>query len=82
LGIITTVCLLASGISLINSDAMPMGWYIILIVIPALIAWINTLNRKFTIEHYHAASTRLKIIMVLGLCSLIVNILLSLRSTF
>ncbi len=77
LGLITVICLLVSGIRLINSDRMSMGWYLLVAVVPPLLIWIATLNRKYTVEHYHTASRRLKIIMVLGLGALIVSIILS-----
>ena len=82
LGVITVICLLTSGIRLIYSDREIMGYYILIIVTPPLIVWTISLNRKYTIEHYHNASRKLKIIMVLGLCSLIVNILTWLKISF
>ena len=77
LGLICVVSLLSSGVKLCYSDHALMGYYILIIVTPLLVLWIITLNRKYTVEHYHSASRNLKIIMVLGLCSLIVSILSS-----
>ncbi|MFI5196348.1 MAG: geranylgeranylglycerol-phosphate geranylgeranyltransferase [Chitinophagales bacterium] len=77
LGIITVICLLTFGIRLLHSDRQIIGYCLLIVVTPPLIIWIITLNRKYTKEHYHNASRKLKIIMVLGLCSLIVNLLLS-----
>jgi 4-hydroxybenzoate polyprenyltransferase len=75
LGITALICLLLSGIRLLHSDRAFTGYYLLFIVIPLLAIWTITLNRKHTIEHYHKASRNIKIIMVLGLASLIINIL-------
>ncbi len=78
LGVITLMCLLSSGIRLLNSDHKIMGIYILAVVVPALAVWIYRLNRRYTKEHYHKSSSQLKVIMVLGLGSLVVNIVASL----
>ena len=77
LGTITALCLVGSGVRLLYSDKIIMGIYLLVIVTPALIAWNISINRKFTVEYYHKASQRLKIIMVLGLLSLIANLFVS-----
>ena len=41
------------------------------LVLP-LVIWSVFLGRKFTVHHYHNASSGLKIIMVIGICSLLI----------
>jgi 4-hydroxybenzoate polyprenyltransferase len=79
LGVLTVIYMLTGGIRLMHSNKAMMGYYLLIIVTPSLLLWIITLNRKYTVEHYHNASRNLKIIMVLGIGSLIVNFLSSMR---
>jgi 4-hydroxybenzoate polyprenyltransferase len=75
LGVITTLFLIGSGIRLLYSDCALMGYYILLVLTPFLIIWLTRLNKKYTTEHYHKASQQLKIIMILGILSLVVNLI-------
>lgn len=77
LGVVTVVFLLVCGTRLLNSNSRSMGGYLLIVVMPALIVWLINLNKKYTTQHYHSASQRLKIIMVLGISSLIINIIAS-----
>lgn len=73
LGIISLVVLVISEIALIGTDNIYLQVYIVIALIIPLSLWIKDLNTKATKEHYHKASSRIKWIMVLGVCSLIVH---------
>ncbi len=47
------------------------GYIVILLAVP-MVVWSVFMGRSATEQHYHQASTGLKIIMVLGICSLLI----------
>ena len=49
-----------------------MAAYVLVLLVFPVTGWAFYLGSKFTSPHYHDASKKLKIIMVLGICSLIV----------
>lgn len=49
-----------------------LAWYIIVLLVIPLVIWSVFINNGFAVQHYHKASRVLKIIMLLGVCSLLV----------
>ena len=72
LGIIVLVVLLVSMINVFLSGYELFSVYILLALIVPLVYWIFILNKKATQDHYNKASRNLKIIMLLGILSLVV----------
>jgi len=46
--------------------------YITGALILPIIIWSLFLGRKYTVQHYHNASTGIKLIMMIGICSLLI----------
>jgi 4-hydroxybenzoate polyprenyltransferase len=61
-----------ASVMLFDHDYKWLSLYIVAILIMPLILWSVFLLRKTTTQHYHNASTALKIIMLLGICSLLI----------
>lgn len=60
------------SVNLLRSGCLLLGIYTIAGIILPLVIWTIFLNKKATTAHYHSASRWLKIIMVLGVLSLII----------
>ena len=63
---------LAIAVFNLRYDWLGLPLYITLLIIVPLIVWSVFLVRKFTVQHYHNASRGLKIIMIIGICSLFI----------
>jgi 4-hydroxybenzoate polyprenyltransferase len=72
LGILAVLPLLNAGVKLITAGWWLLGSYTLGALVLPLVAWLIVLGRKATHEHYHKASSRIKIIMLLGILSLII----------
>ncbi len=72
LGALTIVPLLAGAYKLLQAKWITLGLYTILGLAIPITIWIFYLQRKTTTTHYHNASRWLKIIMILGIGSLII----------
>jgi 4-hydroxybenzoate polyprenyltransferase len=72
LGILAVLPLLNAGVRLIAAGWWLLGAYTLGALVLPLVAWLIVLGRKATHEHYHKASSRIKIIMLLGILSLII----------
>jgi 4-hydroxybenzoate polyprenyltransferase len=73
LGWTSVLVLFACTVGLLIIKEFLFTSYVLIALIAPLMFWILTINKKATKEHYHKASRNLKIIMVLGIGSLIVN---------
>jgi 4-hydroxybenzoate polyprenyltransferase len=71
LGVLAIIPLAAAAIRLFYGSWMILGIYILLALIIPIIAWMYFLSRKATSQHYGRASRWLKIIMLLGIASLL-----------
>lgn len=72
LGIFAVIPLVFAALSLCLSGWLPFGLYTAIALVAPIIAWIIFLPGTATTEHYSKASSRLKIIMVLGVGSLLI----------
>jgi len=72
LGFAAVVPLLIASYKLCAARWWFMGLYTLLALALPVIAWIFFLQTRVTTEHYHKASRYLKVIMVLGIGSLII----------
>lgn len=72
LGVLAALPLLNAGIKLITSGWQYLGIYTLIALVLPLALWIAALSRKTTQQHYHAAATQIKGIMVAGILSLII----------
>lgn len=72
LGVITMVILVNAGVKLCAAHWWPLGIYSLAVLVVPLFLWCINLQRKATTEHYHTTSRQIKIIMVLGIGSLII----------
>ncbi|HTN47770.1 MAG TPA: geranylgeranylglycerol-phosphate geranylgeranyltransferase [Flavipsychrobacter sp.] len=73
LGVSAIVPLLISVYALIRTQNFILGSYAIVALILPLSLWIMQLNKKATTEHYARCSAQIKLIMVAGIGSLIIN---------
>lgn len=71
LSLVAIVPLVIAGLRLISEDWLLLGIYSLAALVLPLLLWTPWLNTKATTAHYHQASRRLKIIMVLGIGSLL-----------
>lgn len=62
-------------VALIKTHNFILGSYTIVAIILPLLLWAFYLNKKATTEHYARCSTQVKLIMVAGIGSLIINLL-------
>lgn len=76
LGLLAVFPLTLFSVNLLLTNITALGAYALAALVLPLIAWIVFLNKKATTAHYREASRRLKLIMVLGIGSLIINYLL------
>ncbi len=72
LGILVVFPLSAASYLLFRHNETWLPVYIITILILPIIVWIVYLFRNTTSNHYHKASNWLKVIMLLGICSLFI----------
>jgi len=72
LSILVIVPLGWASVMLFNAHYNWLSAYIAVILIVPIIVWSVFLSQKTTPAHYHRASSGLKIIMLLGICSLII----------
>lgn len=72
LGTLAIIPLLNAGIKLLMSGWEILGIYTLSALVVPLTIWIIALGKKTTQQHYHAAATQIKGIMVLGIFSLII----------
>ncbi|RYE21786.1 MAG: hypothetical protein EOP51_14755 [Sphingobacteriales bacterium] len=72
LGIVAIIPLINGAYKLIKAGWWILGSYAVLALVLPLIAWIYNLKKEATTQHYAKASKNIKIIMVLGICSLII----------
>ena len=72
LSVLVILPLVWVSVQLFNDNYKGLSIYIAAILIVPLILWSVFLVRKTTIQHYHNASKGLKIIMLLGICSLFI----------
>ena len=72
IGIITIAPLALISYYLFNLSYLYLGMYTVFFILLPLTWWCIFINKKTTIQHYHTASKWLKIIMVLGIASLII----------
>ncbi|HXS36149.1 MAG TPA: geranylgeranylglycerol-phosphate geranylgeranyltransferase [Flavipsychrobacter sp.] len=72
LGLLVIIPLIIAGIKLCINRWWPLGIYSIAALVLPMAIWSYFLQRKNTTQHYHIASRWLKIIMVLGIGSLII----------
>ncbi len=72
LSILAIIPLVIAGIRLMNERWLPLGMYSIGALALPLLVWTFYIPRKATTEHYKEASRLLKLIMVLGIGSLII----------
>lgn len=71
LSVLAIVPLAVAGIRLIREHWLALGTYALVALVLPLLVWTLWLNTKATTAHYHRASRWLKIIMVLGIGSLL-----------
>jgi 4-hydroxybenzoate polyprenyltransferase len=72
LGVLAVFPLVAGGIKLCRAGWWYLGIYTLAALAVPVCTWIFNLQRKATSQHYHNSSRWLKIIMVLGIGSLII----------
>jgi 4-hydroxybenzoate polyprenyltransferase len=72
LGIFAELPLVLTALNLCLFGWLPFGLYTAAALVLPIIAWIVALPGTATTQHYNKASGRLKIIMVLGVGSLII----------
>ncbi len=72
LGILAIIPLINGAYKLYTAGWWMLGSYTLLALIAPLIYWIYNLKNGATTRHYAQASKNIKIIMVLGICSLII----------
>ncbi|MEI8278951.1 MAG: geranylgeranylglycerol-phosphate geranylgeranyltransferase [Bacteroidota bacterium] len=72
IGVLALIPLIIASGKLMNTHWKPLGIYTLVALILPLTAWIKFLPTKATTQHYNQASRGLKIIMVLGVGSLII----------
>ncbi len=72
LGVLAIIPLIAGGIKLCKAQWWYLGFYTLIALAIPISAWIVNLQTKATSQHYHNASRWIKIIMVLGVGSLII----------
>ena len=75
LGIVVLIPLIGAAIKLYLAGWQPLSIYTTAALILPVSIWCVYLQRKATSQHYHRASTWIKIIMVLGIMSLIIYFL-------
>lgn len=71
LSVLAIVPLVVAGIRLVQERWTALGIYTLVALVLPLLVWTLYLNTKATTAHYATASRRLKIIMVLGIGSLL-----------
>jgi 4-hydroxybenzoate polyprenyltransferase len=72
IGAVAVIPLLAAGVKLLLAGWFLLGGYTILALVLPLIVWMAGLDRHATPDHYARYSRYLKIIMILGIVSLVV----------
>ncbi len=72
LSLLTIVPLVIAGVKLLGVKWMPLGIYILALIVLPLTIWTWYLPRKASTEHYAIASRWLKFIMVFGIGTLII----------
>lgn len=72
LGLLAIIPLIIGAVKLFIAEWWVLGTYTLAALAIPILLWILYLPAKATTPHYHLASRRLKIIMVLGLASLII----------
>ena len=72
LGVLAGLPLLNAGIKLILSGWWVFGVYTLVALVLPLTVWLIALGKKATKEHYYKQSSRIKLIMVLGILSLVI----------
>ena len=75
LGVLSIIPLIISATALIVTKNYFLGGYTIIALIIPLSIWIFNVNKKATTEHYAKCSAQIKLIMVAGIGSLIINLL-------
>jgi 4-hydroxybenzoate polyprenyltransferase len=75
LGVLAAMPLLVAGISLLVTANYILGIYTLLALVLPLVVWMLLLSGKATTTHYANASRQLKILMLLGVGTLILNYL-------
>lgn len=72
LAALVVIPLAAAAVVLFRDGYTILALYIAAILIIPLIAWSIFLNKTHTSQHYHKTSTQLKIIMLLGIISILI----------
>jgi len=72
LGVLAVIPLLIAAVKLCIAGWLPLGIYTAAALVLPVVFWIFALPGTATTTHYNKASSRLKIIMVLGIGSLII----------
>lgn len=72
LGLLAIIPLVTGSVKLFIAQWWTLGIYTIAALALPIMLWVLYLPAKATTQHYHLASRRLKIIMVLGLGSLVI----------
>jgi len=72
LGLLVIIPLLFGAIKLFKAEWWLLGVYTIVMLVAPIAVWLVFLQRKATKLHYHKASNGIKLIMVLGISSLII----------
>lgn len=72
LGICTVLPLIAGAVKLLNEQWYTLGIYTLAGLALPIMIWLYYLPKKATTKHYHKESRGLKIIMILGIVSLVI----------
>ncbi|MCD6012825.1 MAG: ubiquinone biosynthesis protein UbiA [Flavipsychrobacter sp.] len=72
LSVLVVIPLLAAAIVLYQGNYIVLSLYVSILLVLPVVAWGVFLNKEFTTQHYAKASRWLKVIMLLGVFSLVV----------
>ncbi len=72
LGLLVIIPLLFGAVKLFKASWWLLGVYTIVVLVVPIAIWLVFLQREATKAHYHKASNGIKLIMVLGISSLII----------
>lgn len=75
LSALALIPLVISSFALIKTHNFILGIYTVIAIILPLLFWTFFLNKKATTEHYARCSSQVKLIMVSGIGSLIINLI-------
>jgi 4-hydroxybenzoate polyprenyltransferase len=72
ISLLAIIPLLVAAITLFKHDHLLLSSYLLILLVVPLVIWSVFMSKGTTEQHYHKASTRLKLIMILGICSLLI----------